>query len=111
MKYKISNERFKKFIFKLLNKELERGQFRAWIDSYGYTDLRINDEYDGLMVLVDVEEIKIYPALYKTIMVALGMDVYQLDDFLTAWATTELPKKIPLGKQYFYGDKFVDILT
>jgi hypothetical protein len=27
------------------------------------------------------------------------------------WATTELPKKMPLGKKYFLSDKFVDIMT
>ena len=111
MKYKLSNEKFKKFIFKLINKELERGRFRSWVDSYGYTDLRIDDEYGGLMVLVDEEEIKIYPALYKTMMEALGMDIYQIEDFLHLWATTELPKKMPLGKGYFLSDKSVDIFS
>jgi hypothetical protein len=111
MKYKISNERLKQLIFKLLNKELDRGKFRAWIDSYGYTDLGLDDEYGGLMVLVDEEEIKIYPALYRMVMVALGMNVFQMEDFLTNWATTELPKKMPLGKKYFLSDKFVDVLT
>lgn len=54
MKYKISNERLKQLIFKLLNKELEeRGRFHSWVDSYAYTDLRVDDEYGGLMVLVD----------------------------------------------------------
>jgi len=110
MKYKISNERLKKLIFNLLNKELERGKFRAWIDSYGYVDLRKNDENDGLMVLVDDYDIRIFPALYKTMMQALGMDVYQMEDFLTLWATTELPKKFPLGRNYFFGDKFVDVI-
>ena len=110
MKYKISNERLKKLIFNLLNKELERGKFHAWLDSYGYSDLRKNDEYDGLMVLVDEEEIRIFPALYKTMMEALGMDVYQMEDFLTLWATTELPKKFPTGRKYFFGDKFVDVV-
>lgn len=112
MKYKISNERLKQLIFKLLNKELEeRGRFHSWVDSYGYSDLRVDDEYGGLMVLVDEEEIKIYPALYRMVMDALGMDVYQLDDFLTYWATTELPKKMPLGKKYFLSNKYVDILS
>jgi len=109
-KYKISNERFKKLIFNLLNKELERGRFRAWVDSYGYADVLKNDEHDGLMVVVNEEEIRLYPALYKMIMEALSMDVYQMDDFLTVWATTELPKKFPLGKRYFFGDKFVDVI-
>jgi hypothetical protein len=111
MKYKISNERFKELVFKLLNYELERGKFRSWIDSYGYMDLRVDDEYDGLMVLVDDEEIKLYPALYKTIMESLGMNIYQIETFLHLWATTELPKKMPLGKQYFLSDKIVDVLT
>lgn len=44
-------------------------------------------------------------------MDSLGMDVYQLDDFLTNWATTELPKKMPLGKKYFLSNKYVDILS
>ena len=111
MKYKLSNEKFRQLVFKLLNNELEQGRFRAWVDSYGYSNLRVNDEYDGLMVLVDDEEIKIYPALYQNIMEALGMNIYQIEDFLTMWATTELPKKMPLGKKYFLSDKSVEIMT
>ena len=110
MKYKISNERFKKFLFNLLDKELEKGRYYSWVGSYGYSNIGVDDEYDGLMVLVDDEDIKIYPALYKEIMTHLGMNVYQIEDFLTMWATTELPKKFPLGKKYFFGDKFVDVI-
>jgi len=111
MKYKLSNEKFRQLVFKLLNNELEQGRFRAWVDSYGYSNLRVNDEYDGLMVIVDDEEIKIYPALYQNIMEALGMNIYQIEEFLHMWSTTELPKKMPLGKKYFLSDKFVDIMT
>jgi hypothetical protein len=110
MKYKISNERFRKFLFNLLNKELEKGKFHSWIESYGYSNIGVDDEYNGLMVVADDEEIKIYPALYKTIMTYLGMDRYQIEDFLTMWATMELPKKVPLGKKYFTSDKFVDVI-
>lgn len=109
MKYKLSNERFKKLVFNLLNKELGRGRFRSWEYHQGFFDITKNDKYDGAMVLVDEEEIRIYPALYQTMMEALGMDVYQLDDFLTAWAYTELPKRMP-GKKFSYENKFVDIL-
>jgi hypothetical protein len=44
-------------------------------------------------------------------MEALGMNIYQIEEFLTMWATTELPKKMPLGKKYFLSDKFVEIMT
>jgi len=111
MKYKLTNEKFRQLVFKLLNNELEQGRFGAWVGSYGYSNLRVNDEYDGLMVLVDDEDIRIYPALYQNIMEALGMNIYQIEEFLHMWATTELPKKMPLGKKYFLSDKFVDIMT
>ena len=111
MKYKLSNEKFRQLVFKLLNNELEQGRFGAWVGSYGYSNLRVNDEYDGLMVLVDDEDIRIYPALYQNIMEALGMNIYQIEEFLHMWATTELPKKMPLGKKYFLSDKFVEIMT
>lgn len=110
MKYKLSNERFKKLIFNLLNRELKRGRFRSWEYHQGFFDITKNDEYDGAMVLVDDEEIRIYPALYKTMMEALGMNVYQLDDFLTDWAYTELPKRMP-GRKFSYENKYVDILS
>lgn len=110
MKYKLSNERFRQFIFKLLNKELERGRFRSWEYHQGFFDITKNDEYDGAMVLVDDEEIRIYPALYRTLMIALGMNVYQLDVFLTDWAYTELPKIMP-GRKFSYENKYVDILS
>jgi hypothetical protein len=109
MKFKISNKRFTEFIFKLLNEELKRGRFRNWEYHQGFFDITKDDEYNGAMVVVDEEEIKIYPALYKTMMDALGMNVYQLDDFLTLWATTELPKLMP-GKKFFFQDKFVDVI-
>ena len=110
MEYKISNEKFKKFIFKLLNKELENKKFRAFIDSYAFVDLTVNDEHDGLMVLVDEEEIKLYPALHKRLSNVLGMNTYQLEPFLHVWATMELPKKMPLGKSYFLSVKYVEII-
>jgi hypothetical protein len=110
MKYKISNDRLKQLVFNLLNKQLERGKYRSWLDSYGYVDLRKNDENDGLMVLVDDEEIRIFPALYKTIMLALGMNIYQMEDFLTLWATTELPKNFHLDRYRSFSDKFVDVI-
>lgn len=110
MKYKLSNERLKKLIFKLLNKELERGRFRSWEYHQGFFDITKLDSYDGAMVLVDEEEIRIYPALYKTMMEALGMNVYQLDVFLTDWAYTELPKRMP-GRKFSYDNKYIDILS
>lgn len=110
MKYKISDERFRKFIFKLLNKELEHKKFKVFIDSYAFVDITSDDEYDGCMVIIDDEEIRIYPPLYKRLSDALNMNVYQLEPFLHSWATTELPKLVPLGKSYSMSDKFVDVI-
>jgi hypothetical protein len=110
MKYKISNERLTKLIFRLLNKELEHKKFRVFIDSYAFVDLTADDEHDGLMVLVDDEEIKLYPALYKTVMMVLGMDIYQFEPFLHSWASMELRNKMPLGKSYVLTNKYVDVI-
>ena len=110
MKYKISDERFRKFIFKLLNKELEHKKFRTFIDSYAFVDITADDEHDGLMVLVDDEEIKLYPALHKRLSDALGINIYQLEPFLHSWAVTELPNQMPLGKRFFLSDKYIDVI-
>jgi len=110
MKYKISDERLRKFIFKLLNKELEHKKFRSFIDSYAFVDITADDEHDGLMVLVDDEEIRLYPALHKRLTDALGMNIYQLEPFLHSWAETELRNKMPLGKSYFLNNKYIDVI-
>lgn len=103
MKSNIKNESFVNFVFRMFNEELKKSKFRAYVGGHAFEreNPEADDKFEGLLILVDEDEVKIYPSFYKSIMKIFGLSITEVIILLEKWANTELPKKMVLSKKYF----------